>query len=195
MAAGSEGNNPAVSPANAVPARAARIFVALKVAPEVAEQLAQIARPLERFAVSLIAKEDIHLTLVPPWNEASPADAAEKLRLAIEGRCPFTLEFRHVSYGPDPKRPRLLWAECSATRELTDLQAAVLLAFGERDERPFRPHVTLARIRSNGRRVARKCPIDRDLALTQRIEAVVLMQSPPPGERGYQVVASVPLSN
>jgi 2'-5' RNA ligase len=184
MAAGSEGNNPAVSPANAVPARAARIFVALKVAPEVAEQLAQIARPLERFAVSLIAKEDIHLTLVPPWNEASPADAAEKLRLAIEGRCPFTLEFRHVSY-------RLLWAECSATRELTDLQAALLLAFGERDERPFRPHVTLARIRSNGRRVARKCPIDRDLALTQRIEAVVLMQSPPPGERGYCVGASV----
>jgi 2'-5' RNA ligase len=161
---------------------------------DVAEELAQIAKPLERFAVRLIAKEDIHLTLVPPWNEASVADAVEKLRLAIEGHYSFTLEFRHISYGPHPKRPRLLWVECAATKELADLQAALLLAFGQRNERPFRPHVTLARIRSDGWRIARKCPFDRDIALTQRIEAVELMQSPPPGVRGYQVVASLPLS-
>ncbi len=84
----------------------------------------------------------------------------------------------------------LLWAECAAGPDLARLHAALLLAFGQTDERPFRPHVTLARLRGNGAAIARKCPIDRDLALTQRVGSVELMQSPPPGERGYKVLAS-----
>jgi hypothetical protein len=54
-------------------------------------------------------------------------------------------------------------------------------------------HATLAGIRGNGARVARKRPIDRDLALTQAITTIELMQSPPPGGRSYKVLASLPL--
>jgi 2'-5' RNA ligase len=142
-----------------------------------------------------IAKEDIHLTLVPPWKETLISTAVEKLRLAIEPHGPFALEFRHIGYGPDTRRPRFLWAECFATKELTDLHAALLRAFGQTDERPFLPHVTLARIRANAAMISRKCPINRDLACAQQIETVELMQSPPPGERGYKVIASLPLKN
>jgi 2'-5' RNA ligase len=159
---------------------------------DIAQDLAQIARPLERFGVRPIAKEDIHLTLVPPWNELAVPDAIEKLRRAVEGQYAFGLELRHVSYGPDSKRPRLLWVECSASKELTGLHAALLLAFGQRDERLFLPHVTLARIRGNGVRVSRKCPIDRDLALIQEVATIELMQSPLPGGRSYKVLASLP---
>jgi hypothetical protein len=53
--------------------------------------------------------------------------------------------------------------------------------------------VTIARIRGNGSFVARACPIDRDLSLTQWVDSVELFQSPPPGENGYQVLASVRL--
>lgn len=171
---------------------ATRVFIALKMAPDIAQDLAQIARSLERFGVRPIAKDDIHLTLVPPWNEPAVSDAIEKLRRVVEGHCAFRLELRHVSYGPDLKRPRLLWVECSTSKELTGLHAALLLAFGQTDERLFLPHVTLARIRGNGARVSRKCPIDRDLALIQEIETIELMQSPPSGERGYKVLASLP---
>ena len=172
---------------------ASRVFVALKMAPDIAQELAQIARPLERFAVRPIAKEDIHLTLVPPWNEPAMHNAVEELRIAAKGHYAFRLEFQHVGYGPDPKRPRLLWVDCSASKELTGLHAALMLAFGQRDERLFLPHATLARIRGNGARVARKCPIDRDLTLIQEITTIELMQSPPPGGRGYKVLASLPL--
>ena len=71
---------------------------------------------------------------------------------------------------------------------------ALLQAFGQADERPFRPHVTLARLRDKGRAIARKHPIDQDLALTQRVGSVELMQSPPPGGSGYKVLASLPLA-
>jgi 2'-5' RNA ligase len=105
----------------------------------------------------------------------------------------FTLAIRHVGYGPDPRRPRLLWADCLATDELVALRAALLDAFGQRDGRPFRPHVTLARMRGNGRLIARRHPIDRPLSLTQRVESVQLFQSPPPAQQGYRVLASLRL--
>ena len=60
--------------------RPVRIFVALRIAPEIALELAQYSRGLEQFSVRLVAPADIHLTLVPPWNEVSIADAVEKLR-------------------------------------------------------------------------------------------------------------------
>jgi len=170
--------------------RPARVFVALKMAPEIADELAQIARELERCPVRLIAAADIHLTLVPPWNEVSIPDAVGKLGRVADRFGAFTLEFRHVGYGPEPRRPRFLWAECAPGPELTQLRAELLLTFGQTDERPFRPHVTLARLRGNGSVIARKYPIDRELALTQRVGSVELMQSPAPGESGYKVLAS-----
>lgn len=171
--------------------RPTRVFVALKIASEIADILAQFVRELERFPVRLIAPADIHLTLVPPWNEVSIPDAAAKLRRVADKCDDFTLEFRHLGYGPEPRRPRLLWGECAATPELAQLHAMLLLAFGQVDERPFRPHVTLARLRGNGAIIARKNPIDRDLVLTQRVCSVELMQSPAPGESGYKVLTSL----
>jgi len=170
----------------------ARIFVALKIAPELADELALMARGLERFPVRLVAPADIHLTLVPPWNEVSIPDAVEKLRCVADSFGAFTLRFRRVEYGPEPRRPRLLWVECAVGQEIAQLRAALLLTFEQTDERPFRPHVTLARLRGNGAVIARKYPIDRDLLITQRVHSVELMQSPPPGGSGYKVLASLP---
>lgn len=181
LAAGSGGSQPA------------RVFVALKIAPEIAGELARMARELERFPVRLIAPADIHLTLVPPWNEVAIPDAVEKLRRVVCGFGDFTLEFRRVGYGPEPRRPRLLWAECAAKQDIAELRASLLLAFGQTDDRPFRPHITLARLRGNGAAIARKHPIDRGLVLTQRVGSVELMQSPAAGASGYRILASLPL--
>jgi 2'-5' RNA ligase len=177
--------------ANAGSPQSARVFVALRIEPAIADELAGAARELERFPVRLIAPADIHLTLVPPWNEVSIPDAVEKLRRIAEKCADFTLEFQHVGYGPEPRRPRLLWVECTATPEIAQLRAMLLLAFGQVDERPFRPHVTIARLRSNGAIIARRHPIDRGLVLTQHVGSVELMQSPAPGGSGYKVLASL----
>ena len=103
------------------------------------------------------------------------------------------MTYQHVGYGPRPKRPRLLWADCTASDEIAALRAALLQAYGQTDERPFRPHVTLARLRGNGSAIARKHPIDRELSLTQHVESVELFQSPPAGAGGYRILASFQL--
>lgn len=171
----------------------ARVFVGLKIAPEIATQLAQIAATLEKPFIRLIAPGDIHLTLVPPWNETSIPGAIAQLRRVAGNFGAFQLTFQHVGYGPAPRRPRLLWASCAASDEIAALRTALLEAYGQTDERPFTPHVTLARIRRNAPLIARKHPIDQPLSLAQRIESIELFQSPPPGESGYQVLASLRL--
>ena len=171
-----------------------RVFVGLKISPQIARELAHMARVLEGAPVKRVAQADIHLTLVPPWNESSLFAAAETLRRAVVDFCPLALEFMRLDYGPEPKRPRLLWAECAASDELARLRAALLEAFRSNEDRPFRPHVTLARLRGNGAAIARRHPLAQDLALAQEIGSVELFQSPPPGATGYRVVASAPLA-
>ena len=117
---------------------------------------------------------DIHLTLVPPWNEASVPDAVAKLRQALEGLGRFSLTFERLCYGPQARRPRLLWVECMPSAEILALQNALLSAFDQTNERPFGPHVTLARIERNGGAVAKENPIDQALWLNQRVESVEL---------------------
>jgi len=178
------------APAVAPPAR---VFVGLKIAPEIATKLAQIVTTLEELPLRLVKPDDIHLTLVSPWNETSTRDAIEKLRAAVSGIGAFSLILQHVGYGPRPGRPRLIWADCAASDEITALRVHLLQAFGQTEERPFQPHVTLARIRANGPALARRHPIDQQLSLTQRVESVELFQSPPPGGVGYRVLASLRL--
>lgn len=180
-------------PVTATNVRPARIFVALRIAPEIAQDLARLGKGLERFSIRPVPPADIHLTLVPPWNEVSIADAMAKLRRVAEKCVAFTLEFRHIGYGPQPGRPRFLWAECEASNELIVLRAGLLHIFGQIDQRPFRPHVTLARLRDKGRAIAREHPVDQDIAFTQRVNSVELMQSPAPDESGYKALVSLPL--
>ncbi len=159
----------------------AHIFIGLKIAPEIASRLARFVSALEKSSIRPIAPADIHLTLVPPWNETSIPDAVEKLGRVAGRFGAFSLTFQHVGYGPQPRRPRLLWADCAATDEIAALRAALLQAYGQTDERPFYPHVTLARIRAAGSAPARKYPIDQPLSLTQRVNSVELFRSPPAG--------------
>jgi hypothetical protein len=135
-----------------------RIFVGLKMASEIAGSLAGLAEQIESVPLRRVAENDIHLTLVPPWNETSLPHAVEKLRRALAGFEPFPLSFERLCYGPNHSRPRLL-----------------------------------ARIERKDGAMARRHPVDQRLSLAQPVRSVELFRSPPPGMRGYQVVASLPL--
>ena len=169
-----------------------RIFVGLKMTPEIAASLAGLAERIDSVPLRRVPEGDIHLTLVPPWHEASIPAAVEKLGNALAGFECFPLSFERLCYGPERRRPRLVWAECPASPEIEALQGALLEAFGQVNERPFRPHVTLARIERKDSAAARRHPVDQRLSLAQPVRSVELFRSPPPGVRGYQVVSSLP---
>lgn len=63
----------------AADSRSLRILIGLSIVPEVASQLARLVADTEDCVLRLVAPVDIHLTLVPPWNEPSSEAAIERL--------------------------------------------------------------------------------------------------------------------
>jgi 2'-5' RNA ligase len=175
-------------------ARAMRVFVGLKIDPDVADLLVERARLIESPPSRFVARDDIHLTLLPPWDETCIGKAIKNLRAALSGMKTFTLVFTQLSYWPDRHHPHLLCAECLPSDELRSLQQALLSAFGQTEDKPFRPHVTLARIQRRAKAAGRRSGLDEELRLVQAIESVELFQSGKDADKGYQVLASLPLA-
>ncbi len=173
--------------------RPARVFVGVKIASDLAQELSELTAGLKDPCVRRVAPGDIHLTLVPPWQERSIEQAIERLRAVAILFSPLSLRLEHLGYGPQPRRPGLVWIDCAASEQIAALRAALMQAFGQQDHRPFRPHITLARIRGAQRNFARTHPIDRGLSFAQCVRSVELFRSPPPGATGYQVLASIAL--
>ena len=71
-----------------------KVFVALKFAPEVLQQLADMSASLEGSEVRRVSAGDIHLTLVPPWNESAIFSAVSKLSRVAEHHDCFELHFK-----------------------------------------------------------------------------------------------------
>jgi 2'-5' RNA ligase len=175
-------------------AKGPRVFVGLKMAPAIAQELAQYAHRLERAPSRFVPCEDIHLTLVPPWNENTIPDVIERLRATSSSLAPFPLAFTRLSYWPNHRRARLLCVECTPTPALAALQSALLDVLDQTNDRPFKPHVTLARLKRGAKPASAKSALDQDLGLEQSIGTVELFQSPKPPRKGYAILASVPLA-
>lgn len=170
-----------------------RLFIGIKIAPDLADILADFAYPLNDPSVRLIPVADLHLTLVPPWREIDLPGTILRLRDAVQHVDSFILHFEYLRYAPTPAMPLFLWAGCAATEELVSLRGLLLSAFDAADEGPFQPHVTLARLGKESGHIAHGVPMDRRLSLSQMVRRIELFRSPQQQGRGYEVVASVPL--
>lgn len=134
-----------------------RLFLALELPPPLLKDIAaQVDRHRSSFPPARWVKaERMHLTLVflgetPP---AAQTALAECLRGVFAPRSPFTLTVAGAGGFPPRRPPRVLWlgVQADPPAALGDLQKACRRAIVaalpslELEERPFRPHLTLAR--------------------------------------------------
>lgn len=145
-----------------------RLFVALEPPPEVRAALATWASAAvgEDAAFRLVAPEALHLTLAF-LGERPPEDVV-RLGPDLAGalsRCAPPRQARvHEPLWLAPRRPHVLTvAVGDASGRLAELQAAVVdacrRAIGwEPEGHPFRPHVTVARVRRNTHVAPRTLP-------------------------------------
>jgi 2'-5' RNA ligase len=126
-----------------------RVFVALIASPELRKNVAgwQARQSLK---VRWLKQGDLHITLVPPFyvDEKGLAETKEKCRSLEGGAKPFGLRFSGVSFGPDEREPRLIWASGETPAELVELEErlAEKFALGQ-DRRKFLLHLTIARFK------------------------------------------------
>ena len=134
-----------------------RSFVAIELPEEAKAGLARLRRELERDEhkfVKWVDPRGIHLTLkflgdIPSRRVTEITEAMGK---AVQGFFPFRLEISGLGAFPSLKQPRVLWVGVGGEVDnLSRLQQSIdcaLAALGfAAEERPFVPHLTLARIR------------------------------------------------
>ena len=98
--------------------------------------------------------QGIHLTLKFLGEIQDQQVEKVKERLAALGRFElFRIEVKGFGFFPDARRPRVLWAGVEAPPGLAELAASVEAAMETlgfpREDRPFRPHLTLARFKES----------------------------------------------
>ena len=133
--------------------RPLRLFVALDLPPDVRELLAAVGAAADPDVWRTVNPETLHVTLAF-LGSRPPGDVAtiEPIIAAEDGRTAPRLALKRV-LGLPPRRARVLTVELEdRDGTLADLQARIsdkLAAAGvyTPETRPFRPHVTVARLR------------------------------------------------
>jgi RNA 2',3'-cyclic 3'-phosphodiesterase len=130
-----------------------RLFTAITLPQDVAGSLSQLIERLRPAArVHWSPASNLHLTtkFIGEW----PKQRLDELNIALQrlpGREPIPIEVRGLGFFPNPHSPRVFWAAVHAGPELETLaritdQALQPLGVPA-EQRPFSPHLTLARIK------------------------------------------------
>jgi len=124
-----------------------RTFIAIVAPPELQAAVADWQRR-QTFKVRWLKQEDLHITLVPPFyaDEKGLAEVKEKCA-SVSGQ-PFPVRFDRISFGPNNREPRLIWASGETPAELTGLERRLAEQFGlAPDRRKLLLHLTIARFK------------------------------------------------
>lgn len=140
----------------------ARLFVAIRFPESLRAALWDATAPLREAGPSVrwtpVGQLHITLRFLGAVSTGSIGKIDERLREVAAGCARFTLSLGGVGAFPSLRRPRVLWLGAGSCSELSTLHAAVetaLKACGfDPEDRPFRPHVTLGRVRRGSRRGA-----------------------------------------
>jgi 2'-5' RNA ligase len=129
-----------------------RLFIAIEIPENIRNGFASLLKEFRAIApqVKWVRAENLHVTLkFLGETESAKLGALQNVLGGVRSPEPVNLEFRGLGFFPNEKRPRVFWAGMEASVNLKTLaagidQAAHRLGF-PLEERPFTPHLTLAR--------------------------------------------------
>jgi 2'-5' RNA ligase len=134
-----------------------RLFVALQIPTAVRESFAALLSQLRSVSAEArdqsarwVRPENLHVTL-KFIGEAAPEKLSDirNTLTAVRSSAPVSISFHGLGFFPNEKHPRVFWAGMDASPNLptlaADLEQSLEPLGFPREQRPFTPHLTLAR--------------------------------------------------
>ena len=182
-----------------------RLFTGISLPDEVTGNLSTLIdrlRPTAHLRWSPVYNLHITTKFIGEWPEERLQELIDALQ-PLGRRPAFDVSVTGIGWLPNPHSPRILFAGIKAGPELPDLASATeaaTTALGvERETKPFRPHLTIARIKDTGIPLG---PLRQAIAQlespefgTVRVDSFKLYQSKMgPSGSIYTQLAEIPLS-
>lgn len=128
-----------------------RLFIALDIDDAIRGRIALFVEGVRKFAPDArwVKPESLHVTL--KFIGEQPNDAVEKIKQALASVATSSAEIQFRGYGffPTPKSARVCWIGMEAGPQLAALATLIdakMASLGiPKEDRPFSPHLTLAR--------------------------------------------------
>lgn len=129
-----------------------RLFIAIEIPPQIRAAFAALLREFRAIApqIKWVRAENLHVTLkFLGETEIEKLSALQNALAAVRSSQPVNLQFRGLGFFPNEKRPRVFLAGMEASPNLkalaADIDSATHRLGFPLEERPFTPHLTLAR--------------------------------------------------
>ncbi len=169
-----------------------RIFVALPVSKALEEQVALWRVGYRNLPVRWLTGKNMHVTIIPPWEEEQIEPITDLLETLQGTIGAFALDFERVTYGPNRKEPRLIWAEGETPDQIFTLKHNIERTLSQTPEiRPFRLHMTLARFAQEEFKTFPVQELKDTVAWNEPVNSFVLMESRrSPQGADYEVLSS-----
>lgn len=126
-----------------------RIFLAINLPEETKKELISLKEQLSGLPLRWTAPQNLHLTLVFLGNTSEKEiQKIQKITKEVGVRHKsFSFTLSSLLYGPNEKKPRMIWAKGEIPEELSILQKDLQEALEQKNEHSFSLHITLARLR------------------------------------------------
>lgn len=174
-----------------------RVFIALTISEKTQMKVRKIQENFSSLPVRWLESKNLHITLIPPWNEQNIEDLKEKFRslnLPFSRLQPF--HFHTISFGPNPSFPRLIWVKGKDSEEVSSLKNFLEDALHQKPEQPnFLLHFTLARFRPASFRSFPLKKMDEKIDWEESVPFLVLFESRlTPKGSDYMELAKIPFN-
>lgn len=127
-----------------------RIFLGIRISDKLKNKIAEFRQKYKNLPVRWMREENFHLTIIAPMelDDNEMVEMIEKLKKIEDEFGPIEIEFDKICFGPNLRRPRLIWVESKPNQKLVKLKNKITQILGLRIEsRLSRPHLTIARFK------------------------------------------------
>ncbi len=182
-----------------------RIFVAINLPDRIKKKLLNFQREWAHLPVRWTREANLHITLVfiGYVDNQELLEICQLARQVVQKHQVFEIKLKRILLGPPNRPPRMIWLEGEENlflaRLKNDLEKVLFkspnISFNCLENRPFRVHITLARIRQGEWRELSPSPrIEKEISLVFPVDSVEIMESYL-SRRGpdYVVLESIPL--